>query len=95
LVAITIFVFVARVWLWPLFFYLSFKSSYVFHWRSHPRVLISTHRKVDLGSKGYQVAMHLFLFYTKHCFDSLVAKYVIPTKFELASIEIFCTVYGM
>ena len=78
-----------------LIFYLSFKSSYVFHWRSRPRVLTSTHRKVDLGSKGYQVAVHLFLFYTKHCFDSPGAKYVIPTKSKLASIAIFCTISGM
>ena len=78
-----------------LIFYLYFKSSYVCHWRSHPRVLILTHRKVDLGSKGYQVAVHLFLFYTKHCFDSPGAKYVIPTKSELASIAIFCTISGM
>ena len=78
-----------------LIFYLSFKSSYVFHWRSYPRVLISTHRKVDLGSKGYQVAVRLFLFYTKHCFDSPGAKYVILTKYELASIAIFLTIYGM
>jgi hypothetical protein len=78
-----------------IIFYLSFKSSYVFHWRSRPRVLISTHRKVDLGSKGYQVAVRLFLFYTKHCFDSPGAKYVISTKSELASIAIFCTIYGM
>jgi hypothetical protein len=78
-----------------LIFYLSFKSSYVFHWRSRPRVLISTHRKVDLGSKGYQVAVHLFLFYTKQCFDSPGAKYVIPTKYELTSIAIFCTISGM
>jgi hypothetical protein len=78
-----------------LIFYLSFKSSYVCRWQSHPRVLISTHRKVDLGSKGYQVAMRLFLFYTKHCFDSPGAKYVILTKFELTSIAIFCTISGM
>jgi hypothetical protein len=78
-----------------LIFYLSFKSSYVCHWQSHPRVLISTHRKVDLGSKGYQVAVRLFLFYTKHCFDSPGDKYVIPTKSELASIAIFCTISGM
>jgi hypothetical protein len=78
-----------------LIFYLSFKSSYVYHWRSCPRVLISTHRKVDLGSKGYQVVVHLFLFYTKHCFDSPGAKYVIPTKSVLASIAIFCTISGM
>jgi hypothetical protein len=78
-----------------LIFYLSFKSSYVCHRRSRPRVLISTHRKVDLGSKGYQVVVRLFLFYTKHCFDSTGAKYVIPTKSELASIAIFCTTFGM
>jgi len=78
-----------------LIFYLYFKSSYVFHWWSRPRVLISTHRKVDLVSKGYQVAVRLFLFYTKHCFDSLGARYVILKKFELASIAIFCTIYGM
>jgi hypothetical protein len=78
-----------------LVFYLSFKSSYVCLWRSRPRFLILTHRKVDLGSKGYQVAVRLFLFYTKHCFDSPWAKYVIPTKYELASIVIFCTISGM
>jgi hypothetical protein len=75
-----------------LIFYLSFKSSYVFHWRSCPRFLILTHRKVDFGSKGYQVAVRIFLFYTKHCFDSPGDKYVIPTKSELASIAIFCTI---
>ena len=78
-----------------LIFYLSFNSSYVCHRQSHPRVLISTHRKVDLGSKGCQVAVRLFLFYNKHCFDSPGAKYVIPTKFELASIAIFFTIFGM